>query len=346
MRPKLTVVLIGLVLALPCSAYAVRVSLSVDAPIPAEALERALALRGVTVVAQPEAALWHVRLSHSADDSGGALLLDLRHRHGSSRSVRILPSSDLAGELLVRNLALIVAESTSPSSTPSADVPAPSPAAAAPMPTVDAIPAPTAATLVSTSEPPSRPTPWRVGATTEGGFLDLPALRIGAMLLGGYQAGRWSFDLGAGGFVGVNGGARTASSGGTAAAYARAVLPGSGFVGRLALGFDLWRRPGLTLAFGCAAEAELSKPIVLVDNAAPLTETAAAANILPWLEARMGTGRLRPIVRVGWRQPLVPAHVAFRVDSDASGPVNLYGEADFSVRGTLVVAVGALFGGR
>ena len=90
MSNRTRTVAIGLALMLPCAAYAVPVSLSVEAPISAESLEQALSLRGVSVVAKPEAAIWHVRVAEAHGDDGSALVLSFRHRHGASASVRII----------------------------------------------------------------------------------------------------------------------------------------------------------------------------------------------------------------------------------------------------------------
>jgi hypothetical protein len=343
MGKKTHALVIGLALVLPYAAHAVPVSLSIEAPIPTDSLKRALSLRGVTVVAQPEAAMWHVRVTHTHGDDAGALMLGFRHRHGASTSVRILPSQDMAKEMLVRTLALLIAERTSARSEPAAEAPTSPPTAARALPPL-ATPPHVAATVARSGTSLAQPSPWRLGLTAETAFLGVSAIRVGAMLSGGYQWGRWTFDLGAGGFWGINW-EESLYLDGVETVWPTNVLPGTGFVGRLTVGFDLWRARHFTLAIGCAAEVDVSKPMVFVANATPITEFAVGANVLPSIEARIGSGRLRPVVRVGWRQPLVPVHVDFRVNGYPYEG-EYWGEADLGVQGTFVVAVGAVFGGR
>ena len=165
-------------------------------------------------------------------------------------------------------------------------------------------------------------TRWSVLAGLETSFLDELGFRVGLVLSGALHFGRLSIHSGLGYLATFDTSGDPGFAGGGRTYQVRRVLPDDGLLGRLGLAWRLWRTRSLELLLGTSAEVEYSGYEVIAwgDTLNGSGSMVLGANLLPWLEARLGTGRLRPVVRVGWRQPLIPFDV------------ELYGEKGYAER--------------
>jgi hypothetical protein len=193
-------------------------------------------------------------------------------------------------------------------------------------PTVERQPAEPSATRETAATAVARRTPearsdrgFYLRLDTEVSYFDQGTYRLGPMLGLGYRFGRWAVELAAGYHQGLGGSPESSepgplvfdgvsypsySEGYGSVAYIDHVTPGSGFIGRAALTYDLWRSRSLTLRLGLAAEVDVNKPRLTTPHTVTKTYFGASPNVVPWIALALHRSKLRPTLRFGWRQPL------------------------------------------
>lgn len=336
--------------ALAIAAHPVTLTLDVGAPVESAALRQALIERGLQVVNDGSQAAWHVRLRQAQDQGRTTWIVRVHRWSAAVSSIRILADHGLPQDVLVRNLALLIAEHTTSAVSPErADG---TEGASGMRPAATRAPVAHRARLPQrrAGTPAQRARQFSLRFDTEAAapmswdrHVVGDVLRLGFLVGAGLQVRRWVVDLGVGYLesLALRSGALWGPALGATPTVLRSVSPGRAFLARLGLGYRLWTRSRWALALGIAAEIDVNRPVPVVDNGFGRADARVVPNLLPWAELRWLRPRLSPVLRIGWRQPIRTTNVSVLLPSESAEPIEVEHKR---IAGALAISLGVSWG--